>query len=84
VIYFAYVLESEKDGSFYTGFTQDLGRRLQQHNNGKVKSTRYKRPLRLVYNEAYPSATEARKREHYIKSQKSRKFIEGLITKAGH
>jgi putative endonuclease len=81
VTYFVYILKSEKDGSFYTGFTQDLARRLQQHNIGKVKATRYKRPFRLVYNEAHPNATEARQREYYIKSQKSRKFIEGLIKK---
>ena len=78
---FVYVLESEKDGSFYTGFAQDLERRLQQHNIGKVKSTRHKTPFRLVYSEAYLSTTEARRREYYLKSQKSRKFIEELIKK---
>jgi len=63
VMYFVYVLESEKDVSFYTGFSQDLERRLQQHNIGKVKATRYKRPFRLVYSEAYLRAYEAGMRE---------------------
>ena len=81
VMYFVYVLESEKDGSFYTGFSQDLERRLQQHNIGKVKATRYKRPFRLVYSEAYLRAHEARRREYYLKSQKSHEFIEELIEK---
>ena len=49
------------------------------HNVGKVKATRYIRPLKVVYIEIYNTATEARKREYYIKRQKSRKFIEDLI-----
>ncbi len=49
------------------------------HNAGKVKATRYLGPLEVVYTEVYNTATEARKREYYIKRQKSRRFIEDLM-----
>jgi putative endonuclease len=61
------------------GYSEDAVRRLEQHNAGRVKATRYRRPYRLVFQEFYPTETNARQREYYIKSQKSRKFLEGLI-----
>jgi len=54
-----YVLESERDGSFYKGFTQDLAVRLKQHNAGKTKSTRAKIPWRVVYPEIFLTGAEA-------------------------
>ena len=79
-MYYVYILQSEKNGSFYTGFTKDVYKRLVQHNEGKVKSTKFVRPFIVVYSKAYQNATEARRQEYYIKYQKSRKFIEQLIT----
>jgi len=82
-MYYVYILKSQRNGSFYTGHTKDIAKRLSQHNTGKVKATKYLIPFDLVYNEAFQNATEARKREYYIKSQKSRKFIEQLIAMGG-
>ncbi|MFQ5924895.1 MAG: GIY-YIG nuclease family protein [Dehalococcoidia bacterium] len=82
-MYYVYILQSERNGSFYTGFTKDVEKRLSQHNEGKVKATKRVRPFKIVYSEAYQNATEARRREYYIKSQKSRKFIEQLIAGGG-
>ncbi|HEY48654.1 MAG TPA: GIY-YIG nuclease family protein [Dehalococcoidia bacterium] len=81
-MYYVYILKSQRKGGFYTGFTKDVVKRLSQHNTGKVKSTKHLIPFDLVYSEAYQNAAEARKREYYIKSQKSRQFIEQLIAKA--
>jgi len=80
-MYSVYILQSERNGSYYVGYSEDVVRRLELHNAGKIKATRYRRPYRLVYQEIYQTETEARQREYYIKSQKSKKFIEGLIGK---
>jgi putative endonuclease len=42
------VLLSEKDGNFYTGYTSELKQKLEQHNSGKVTSTKLRMPLKLV------------------------------------
>jgi predicted GIY-YIG superfamily endonuclease len=74
------VLRSEASGRFYIGSSQDIGRRLEYHNTGKVKATRYLRPLALAYQEAYVTGKEARQREYYLKRQKSRRVLEALIS----
>jgi hypothetical protein len=50
--YYVYVLTSEKDHKNYTGYTQNLKLRLEQHQKGEVESTKYRRPLKLIYFEA--------------------------------
>ncbi len=47
-MYYVYVLHSQKDGKFYTGFTKDLKLRFDQHNKGQVESTKERRPLDLL------------------------------------
>ena len=57
-----------KDGSLYTGATNDLPRRLASHRAGKASAyTRSRRPLRLVYVERHPSRSAALRREAAIK-----------------
>ena len=68
---------------FYIGSTNDLIRRLKEHNRGKTRSTRFTKPFELVFKERYNTSLEARRRERYIKKQKSRKYIEKLIENAG-
>lgn len=77
--FYAYILKSEKDNSYYIGSTNSLENRLKMHNGGRVKSTRYRRPLNLIYKEEYKSLKEAMRRELQIKSWKSRDSIENLI-----
>ena len=74
-----YVLRNEKNSRFYIGYSGDLETRLFQHNAGKVKATRYLRPMSTAYTEAFETSTEARKRERYLKSLKSHEAIEDLI-----
>ena len=76
---FVYVLRNEKNGRFYIGYSGDLEARLNLHNTGRVKATRYLRPMSIAYTEAYETSTEARKRERYLKSLKSHKAVEDLI-----
>jgi putative endonuclease len=82
-MHFVYILKSLKDGRYYIGSTHDVGLRLQQHNAGRQAATRYRRPFELVYVESHSEAAAAHKRELYIKSQKSRHFIEDLIHRPG-
>ena len=76
---FVYVLQSERNGRYYTGFSSDPEARLEDHNAGKVVATRYLRPWMLVYRESCADATAARKREYQIKAMKSRVYLESLI-----
>ncbi len=79
--FFVYILQSLKNNDIYVGSTENVGNRLRLHNAGKVKSTKHMRPWKVVYTESFGSATEARKREYFLKTQKSRKLLESLIAR---
>ncbi|MBI3573203.1 MAG: GIY-YIG nuclease family protein [Candidatus Kerfeldbacteria bacterium] len=64
---YVYLLKSTKDEKFYIGFAPDLKERLKKHQKGEVISTKSRRPLVLVYYEAYKSLKDARKRERNLK-----------------
>jgi len=78
-VYYVYILQSVKDGKFYTGYTADLEKRLHDHNRGNTRSLRNRRPLKLVYIEAFNSKTEALKKERLLKSIDGRKIRKSLI-----
>jgi len=63
--FFVYVLLSEKDKKFYTGYTANLIHRMNQHLKGQVNSTKNRRPLKLIYYEACLSQKDALHREKY-------------------
>ena len=67
------------DGTFYTGWTNDLPRRMEAHNQGRgAKYTKARRPVTLIYYETFETKEEAMKREYAIK-RLSRKEKEELI-----
>ena len=78
-MYFVYVLLSEKDGRFYTGSTNDLKRRINEHNAGKVESTKRRKPFLLIYYGACIDEKDARQREKYLKSGMGKKYIRNRI-----
>jgi len=51
-MFYTYILQSGKDKQFYTGYTDDLQKRVKEHGNGQVASTKYHLPVKLVYYEA--------------------------------
>jgi putative endonuclease len=67
-MYYTYILKSLKDGRYYYGHTEDLIRRIHEHNLGQVKATKYRKPLILHYVEKYESRSEAAKREYFFKT----------------
>jgi putative endonuclease len=77
--HFVYVLKSERDGKLYTGRTSWLERRLKQHEDGLVKSTKNRRPLKLVYKEEFDNIEQAIAREKFFKSGQGRSFLSEKI-----
>lgn len=74
-MFFVYILKSENNHKYYTGQTDDIDRRLREHNSGKGNySSRYA-PWKLVYSEQYGTRELALRRERYLKSAAGRKWI---------
>lgn len=78
-MFYTYVLESTKDSNLYIGYTNDLRKRIKEHNEGRVEATRGRNPLKLVYYEACLCEKDAVKREKYLKSGFGRKFLKGRL-----
>ncbi len=66
--FFVYILFSNTFERFYVGMTNDLKRRLKQHNSNQVLSTKAYSPWSMVHNEKFDTREEARRREKYLKS----------------
>lgn len=73
-----YILKSLTDGSYYVGMSDNTERRLEEHNRGKVTSTKSKIPWEKIYEEEYGNRIEARQREKYLKSAAGRRFRKNL------
>lgn len=71
MIYSTYVLKSLKDSKLYIGSTSDLYKRVKDHNTGKNKSTKYRKPFILIYSEKFTNLKDARKREIQFKRSHS-------------
>ena len=71
-----YILQSTTTGKFYIGHAQDVSTRLQEHNDGRVVSTRGRGPWEIYYTEEFPTRSQASRRERQAKSMKSRAWIE--------
>ena len=73
---YVYILKSKVDNELYVGSTNDLKRRLEEHNRGENFSTSWRGPFKLVYYEAYKSLEDARERELALKFRgNSRKHL---------
>ena len=79
--YVVYVIRNERSARLYKGMTTNINRRLDEHNGGRVKSTRPFRPWVLIYQEVYNDVKQARRREKYFKTAAGRRFIKSIITK---
>jgi len=73
-----YVLQSQKTGEYYKGITNNLERRLSEHNSGKNISTKGKAPWKLIYHEECVDRIIARQREKYLKSGFGRELIKNI------
>jgi len=78
-LWIVYVLESEINGKRYSGMTQDIERRLAEHNSGKSRFTSALVPWKLIYKEEINGLENARKREKYFKSGAGRRLISKMV-----
>jgi len=79
VFYYVYILQSEKDNKFYTGYSKDLIGRFKLHMEGKVESTKNRRPFKLVYYEACLNQQDATHREKYLKTHLGKMFLKNRL-----
>ena len=82
-MYSVYVLRSEKDGLIYIGQTNDLKLRILRHQKGYVKSTRNRRPLKLIYFEEYRDRGTAMRREKFLKSGAGHNLLNSKLGRRG-
>jgi putative endonuclease len=68
-----------KDKGFYTGVTKNLKLRFEQHNEGRVESTKHRKPFNLIYYEACLDKDDAAKREKYLKSYHGKMFLKNRL-----
>ena len=74
-MFYNYVLKSENGGDLYTGRTNDLKRRLEEHNKGLSPSTKRYRPWELIYYEACLDEDDSKRREGYLKTTQGRRLL---------
>ena len=78
-MHYVYVLHSDRLGKYYVGRTENVTKRLEDHNAGRSTYTKLGRPWVLVYEERFEKKSEAVARELEIKRRKSRRYIEKLV-----
>ena len=77
-MHYVYLLQLD-NGDIYTGSTKNLRRRVLEHEEGKVTSTKHKRPLRVILYEAYLLKSDAVRREKYLKTTEGKRFLKQQI-----
>jgi putative endonuclease len=78
-MYYTYILQSHKDSGFYTGFSEDLRKRVEAHKAGKVAATKYRLPIQLIFYEAYLNKYDALRREQYFKTSKGKSTLRAML-----
>jgi len=80
-MYYVYVLQSLKDGRTYVGYSDNVSKRLKEHNAGRSKATKHRRPFRLLFTEKIETSAEAKKREIYWKSGAGRRKLKQYFSR---
>lgn len=78
-MYYIYILESKRDNNLYVGYSNDLKRRFEEHNNGDVDATKNRRPFKLIYYEAFLNQQDATSREKFFKTGWGRTFLKKIL-----
>ena len=80
-MYYTYILKSLLKNRAYTGSTSDINRRLEEHNRGKVKSSKAYKPYNILQVEEFNTAKEAKQREAFYKTSSGRKEIKEILAR---
>ncbi len=75
LMFYTYILKSLAQDRYYYGLTSDLNRRIKEHNSGRVKSTKARRPWKLHYYEAYRTRSAAQRRERFFKKRSGYRWL---------
>lgn len=79
-MFYVYYLNSIKySDKFYVGYTKDLRKRFERHNNKEVKSTKSYVPWKLIFYESYLSQKDAKRREKYLKTTVGRRILKMML-----
>ncbi|KKR45832.1 MAG: hypothetical protein A3A97_04460 [Candidatus Terrybacteria bacterium RIFCSPLOWO2_01_FULL_40_23] len=78
-MFYIYVIKSLSCSTRYIGSTGNIEKRLEEHNQGRVRYTKGRRPWQLIYSEKFVTLGLARKREIYLKSGQGRKFLDSVL-----
>jgi putative endonuclease len=78
-MYYTYILRNMKNGQWYTGYTNDLRKRVAEHGSGKSKYTKHRGPYELIYYEACRNEDDAFAREKYLKSTVGKRYVRNRI-----
>lgn len=78
-MFYTYVLKSNKDNKLYTGYSNDLRKRFNQHSSNEVRSTKNRGPYELIYYEACLNEQDARSREKYLKSGMGKRYLKNRL-----
>jgi putative endonuclease len=76
---YVYILKSRKDAKLYIGLTNDLQKRIREHNGGMNFSTKGRVPFVLIYYEAYPHRKDAERREKFFKTGWGRQYLKKAL-----
>jgi Predicted endonuclease containing a URI domain len=74
-MFYVYILKSDTNTELYIGCTNNLQRRVEEHNSGSVSSTKKYIPYKLIHYEAFLNKHDAFAREQYLKSGWGKKFL---------
>lgn len=77
--YYVYILHNPRKEFLYVGYSEDLRQRLEEHNSGKVRSTKSYTPLELIHFEAYTLKSDAKRREGYLKTNRGRTTLMTML-----
>ncbi len=81
MFFYVYVLKSIRSNKFYIGYTENLKRRVKEHNDGKNLSTKPFKPYKLIFYEAFLNRLDAKNREAYLKGGYGNKTIKKMLKK---
>ena len=83
-IFIVYIIESVNHDFTYVGLTDNLERRIYQHNHKSGRSTKPYAPYKLIYTESFDERVSARKREKYLKSTAGKKYLRKTLAKTDY
>ena len=80
MFHYVYVLQSKRNyNGLYVGYSEDLKRRLQEHNKGLNFSTKPYAPWELIHYEAYKNEKDSKRREKYLKTSQGARLLKRML-----